>query len=196
MTRVPKANGYPPQEKGKRRLSEAALQLRDDFRLLWEQHVYWTRMTIISIVYDLPDLETVTNRLLRNVTDFANIFEEFYGKQIAGEFARLLRDHLVIAAELVKAAKAGNNKAVADAKKRWYANADALSSFLSQINPNWPLEPMRAMWYEHLDLTMAEAVARLNRSYAKDIALFNKIEEQALVMADSFARGITAQFHL
>lgn len=31
---------------------------------LWAQHVYWTRLFIISTAADLSDLEPVTNRLL------------------------------------------------------------------------------------------------------------------------------------
>jgi hypothetical protein len=153
-------------------------------------------MTIISIAMDLPDLEPTTNRLLRNAPDFARLFSRFYGPRIASEFNRLLTDHLVIAAELVKAAKAGNNKAAADAEKRWYANADEIVSFLHNINSFWHLESMRAMWYEHLSLTKEEAVARLTKDYATDIEIFNRIERQALVMADDLSRGISCQFYL
>lgn len=174
--------------------SEAALYLRDCFRLLWEQHVYWTRMTIISIALDLPDLAFTTKRLLRNAPDFAKIFRYFYGDKIASEFNRLLTDHLVIAAELVKAAKAGDSKAVEAAEKKWYSNADEIVCFLNDINPNWSVEHMRAMWYKHLALTKEEAVARLSKNYAKDIALFNQIEKEALLMADSFFMGISCQF--
>lgn len=94
-------------------ISEAAVHVRDCFRLLWEQHVYWTRLVIQGIVFNLPDLEETTKRFLRNPADFARVFCRFYGKEIASEFERLLTDHLVIAAELVKAAKAGNTKAAA-----------------------------------------------------------------------------------
>jgi CRISPR/Cas system-associated protein Cas10 (large subunit of type III CRISPR-Cas system) len=55
---------------------------------------------------------------------------------------------------------------------------------------------MRAMWYEHLKLTKEEAVARLNKDYAKDITIFNQIEKEALLMADKFSNGIISQFCL
>lgn len=113
------------------------IDLRERFRLLWEQHVYWTRMVILSIAFDLPDLEPTTNRLLRNATDFARLFRKFYGHAIAAEFERLIREHLVIAAELVKAAKAGDAKTASDAENRWYENADRIVRFLRQVNPYW-----------------------------------------------------------
>ncbi len=174
--------------------SQAEVNLINLMRLLWSQHIYWTRMTIISIAHDLPDLDPTLQRLLRNATDFEMAFSPFYGDCIANQFGMLIKEHLVIAAELVKAAKAGDEQKASDAEKRWYANADQIVCFLNQINPNWPVEAMRSLWYEHLALTKAEAVARLSKEYAKDIAIFDQIEQEALMMADSFANGIIRQF--
>ena len=111
----------------------------------------------MGIAFDLPDLEQTTKRLLRNASDFAKVFCRFYGNEIASEFECLIRDHLVIAAELAMAAKAGNNKAAADAEKRWYENAEEIVCFLYHINPNWSVECMRDMWFTHLALTKEEA---------------------------------------
>ncbi len=100
-----------------------------------------------GIIFDLPDLEATTNRLLRNAPDFARLFCRFYENETAAELNRLLTDHLVIAAEFVKSAKAGNNSVTADAEKRWYANADDIVCFLNHINSYWSVEHMRSMWY-------------------------------------------------
>ena len=103
-------------------------------RLVWEQHVYWTRLTIISLAINLPDVSFTTARLLRNATYMGNLLKPFYGDRIAARLSNLIRKHLVIAVELVKAAKAGNQKAAA-AERRWYANGEEISDFLSTINP-------------------------------------------------------------
>jgi len=174
-------------ESDQERLCEHEMNVRDYMRLLWEQHVYWTRMTIISIINELPDEEATTKRLLRNAKDFAEAFKPFYGANAAHEFGSLLTDHLVIAGELVKAAKAGNTDGVASAEKRWYANADEIVSFLADINCFWSKEHMRRMWYKHLSLTKSEAIAILSKNYVKGISIFAQIEEEALMMADDFA---------
>jgi hypothetical protein len=176
--------------------TQAEVYVKDLMRLLWEQHVYWTRMAIISIAMDLPDVDPTTKRLIRNPADFEAAFKPFYGGDIAHQFASLVTEHLVLAAELVKAAKAGNNQAAAELEKKWYANADQIVNFLNQINPYWTIEHMRTMWYTHLALTKSEAVARLAKDYAKDIAVFDQIEQEALMMADDFALGLIRQFGL
>jgi hypothetical protein len=138
--------------------------------------------------------DLVTKRLLRNAADMAAAFKSFYGDEIASKFGRLMREHLEIAAQLVKAAKAGDSNAAADAEKRWFANADEIATFLNGINPNWPKEVLRTMLHEHLVLTKSEAVLRLAKDYASDIAAYDRIEKQALSMADALADGIIIQF--
>ena len=173
-----------------------AVSLNSKIRVLWEQHVYWTRMVILGIVFHSPDLEQTTARLLRNATDFGRVFRCFYGSTIGNEIEHLIRDHLVIAAELVKAAKAGDTRTAARAEKKWYENADEIVNFLRRINPYWNPKQMRDMWYEHLALTKQEAVDTLNNNYAASIATFNRIEKLALIMADEFSTGIIEQFDI
>lgn len=175
-------------------LSKEEVDLMNSMKALWEQHVAWTRMAIISIAANLPDLNCVLKRLLRNPKDMANALKPFYGNKNALQFKNLMENHLTIAAQLVEAAKASNTKAAAAAEKKWYANADDIAAFLSSINPYWSDEDLKAMLYDHLSLTKKEAVARLAGNYARDIALYDKIENQALAMADALTEGIFKQF--
>jgi len=175
-------------------INKAEVDLRNAMRVLWEQHIVWTRMTIISIIKDLPDVDFVTKRLLRNPIDFKNLLRYFYGDEIASQFSDLFTSHLVIAAQLVKAAKAGDNKEATDAEKKWYANADEIAAFLGRINPYWSQENWRSMLYEHLRMTKAEAVNILTNKYEESITDYDEIEKQALKMADVMAEGIVKQF--
>ncbi len=176
------------------RISKAQLDLNNSIRMLWEQHVIWTRLAIISIVRNLPDVNPVINRLLRNPIDFQTALEPFYGRRIAGMFAALLRDHLVIAAELVTAARNKDTERAADAERRWFENADDIAAFLGRINPHWSEQEWRAMLYKHLELTKAEAVSQITDDFAAGISLFDDIEQQALEMADVMIEGIVEQF--
>ena len=175
-------------------ISSKGQTLSNHMRLLWEQHVYWTRMLILSIAFKLPDAEFVTNRLLRNPKDFEAALRPFYGRDIAAKFAELFTSHLTIAAELVKAAKAGNSTAAADAERRWYANADQIAAFLGSINPYWSAQEWQKMLYDHLAMTKTEAVDILSQRYADSISTFENIEQQAMLMADTMTHGIVKQF--
>ena len=50
------------------------------------------------------------------------------------------------------------------------------------------------MLHKHLALVKEEAVARIKKNYASDIEIYDRIEKQALEMADAMAEGIVRQF--
>lgn len=175
-------------------INNAGETLSNHMRLLWEQHVYWTRMVISSMIFDLPDRELVTERLLRNAKDAEASLRPFYGEAAAARFAELLTGHLTIAAELVQAAKDNNITAAADAEKRWYENADQIAVFLNSINPYWSTQEWQSLLYNHLAMTKEEAVYFLTGNYADSISVFEDIEQEALEMADMMTQGIIRQF--
>jgi hypothetical protein len=167
----------------------------DAMRQLWEDHIVWTRMVIVSVADELPDLPTAVDRLLRNQDDIGDAIKPFYGDAAGEQLSTLLREHITGAADLLAAAKSGDADAVAQAKSAWYANGDAIAAFLATANPrNWELAEMQAMMRDHLDLTLSEAVARLEGRYADDVAAYDAIHVQILHMADMLSDGIVAQF--
>ena len=167
----------------------------DAMRKLWEDHITWTRFVIIGAFEDLPDLDPAVQRLLQNQADIGNAIKPFYGEAAGDQLTALLRDHILIAAEILQAAKNGDAAALEDASARWYDNADDIAAFLNAANPDhWPLEEMRAMMREHLDLTLQEAVAYLNGDYQASIAAYDEIHLQILAMADMLSEGIVGQF--
>lgn len=175
-------------------LGDMLPDLIDYFRMLWGQHVVWTRMVILGIIYDLPELEFSTARLLRNATDFANALRPFYGDEVAQNFENLFRQHITIAAELVQAAKAGDSNQVDAIWQRWVDNANQIASFLGEINPYWSTEDWSAMLMEHLELLGENVMLLLEENYQASIDAFDDIESQAMEMADMMAEGIAAQF--
>jgi hypothetical protein len=187
------ANGNDGRGKGS--ISKKELELRNDMRKLWEDHITWTRLAIISLTTDSPDTEATVGRLLRNQDDLGDAIKPFYGDAAGEELSRLLREHILIAADLIAAARAGDAAGVATHQARWRANADQIAAFLNAANPrSWKLGEMKEMLYEHLDLTTAEVVARLQADWAADVAAYDAIHVQALEMADELSTGIVRQF--
>lgn len=185
---------YDTDERKNNLFTQKEVGLMNSMRMLWEQHVAWTRMTIISIAHNLPDLDFTLKRLLRNPKDFEALLRHFYGEEKARQFAVLLKAHLVIAGDLVKAAKAGDSRAAARLEADWYKNADEIAAFLHSINPYWSEEEFKTMLHKHLALVKDEAVARLSGRYARDIAVYDENEQQVLDMADAMTAGIVEQF--
>jgi hypothetical protein len=170
----------------------------DAMRKLWEEHIVWTRQFIVSAATqedNLADIGPTVDRLLANQADIGNAIKPYYGDAAGDALTELLRQHILTAADIVTAAKAGNSAGVEAASTAWYANGDEIAAFLSNANPrNWPLAEMQTHMRSHLDLTLEEAVARLQGRYADDIAAYDRIHADILGMADMLSDGIIAQF--
>jgi hypothetical protein len=176
-------------------ISPQEFALRSDMRKLWEDHITWTRLAVISLTTGSPDTNATVARLLRNQTDIGNAIKPYYGKAAGNELTRLLKEHITIAAELITAAKAGDQAKAADAQARWQKNADQIAAFLNKANPvTWKLGEMRAMMRSHLRLTTQEVVARLQHRWGADVVAYDKIHRQILGMADMLSSGIVTQF--
>jgi hypothetical protein len=170
----------------------------DAMRALWEDHIVWTRQFIVSAATqggNLPDTDATLDRLLANQTDIGNAIKPFYGEAAGDALIELLREHILTAGDIIAAAKAGDQQTVDAKAAAWYANGDEIATFLSEANPkHWPLRDMKAHMKSHLDLTLEEAVARLQGRYADDIKAYDKVHKDILEMADMLSGGIIAQF--
>ncbi len=172
--------------------AEADLQLQ--WRKLWEDHIFWTRMVIVNIADTPGGTNESVARLLRNYNDMEDALRPYYGDAEAQKFGDLVQNHLLIAADLVKAVKANNTTAAADLQAQWFENADLIAADLASLNPNWENQTQQTMWHSHLNATLAEAGARLAGNWTGDIAAYDDVHAQALMMADTFSMGILKQF--
>lgn len=174
--------------------SEVGCKLRTGMRKLWADHVIWTRDYIIAAVADTDDAKVAADRLLKNQDDIGNAIVPYYGSDAGKQLAALLRDHILIAVDVVAAAKAGDNDKLKDADARWHANAQDIAKFLSSANPVWTYDALEKMLFEHLKLTTGEAVARIKKQWNDDVKAFDDVFEQAMGMADALTNGIVKQF--
>ena len=167
----------------------------DAMRQLWEDHITWTRLYIVSAAAGLPDADATAQRLLQNQADIGDAVGTYYGAAAGQALTALLRAHILTAAKLVGAAKGGDTAVAHAASDAWYANADSIADFLSKANPQaWPAATMRSAMRMHLDLTLKEATARLHGDWSADIAAYDAIHRHILELADVLSKGIIRQF--
>jgi hypothetical protein len=187
--------GHAMQAAAPAAISENELALRRTMDRLWEEHVMWTRLAIISLTTNAPDTQATVARLLRNQTDIGNAVKPFYGAAAGKQLTALLREHILIAADLIGVAQKGDQDGVAAQQARWTKNADEIAAFLSKANPsNWKLGEMKAMMHAHLRLTTNEVVARLKQDWPADVAAYDRVEREILQMSAMLSDGLVAQF--
>jgi hypothetical protein len=189
------AHGTEPHAVSAAASTAKAEALRAEMRKLWEDHVTWTRLAIISLESGTPDTKATVARLLRNQADIGNAVKPFYGSAAGAKLTQLLRQHILIAADVIAAAKAEDAAKLTHAQARWVANADEISAVLNSVNPrHWPLGELEAEMHTHLKLTTAEAVARLRGDWNGDVAAYDAVHRHILHMSDLLANGLIEQF--
>jgi hypothetical protein len=184
----------PPALSAEMSAMDATADLRSGMRKLWEDHITCTRNYNISALAELPDVDSVAKRLLANQDDIGNAVKPYYGDEAGQKLTALLKDHIVIAAEVVKAAKAGNKNDLDAAQKKWSANGDDIAGFLASANANWPEQTLKDMLQKHLQLTTGEVVGRLQKDWAADIKSYDEGHVHMLMFADMLTDGIVKQF--
>jgi hypothetical protein len=176
-------------------LTQKQVALRSNMRRLWEDHITWTRLSIISLTTGSPDTEATVGRLLQNQTDIGNAVKPLYGNAAGNELTRQLRRHILIAADVIAAAKAGDAARLAELQARWARNGDEIAAVLHGVNPrHWKLAVLKAELRMHLKLTTEEVVARLQGNWTADVAAYDRIHRHALHLSDLLSDGLVKQF--
>jgi len=176
------------------KLSPSADQLRDAMRKLWEDHITYTGLYAIAAIDGGVDANNIAERLLKNQDDIGNAIKPYYGDAAGNKLGSLLRDHILIAAELVKAAKAGDSAGQDAANKKWFKNADDIAAFLASANPNWPQNTVQDMMHGHLQMVTEQVVALLKHDTKGLIAAYDKNSQHMMMLADALSDGIIKQF--
>ena len=201
---------------------DQAWSSRSAMRRLWTDHVVWTRMYIVSAVAGAPMSEHLTAlldglvgkvatplggvvsllsngdaaaiRLLSNQEDIGKAIVPFYGAAAGAKLTDLLKQHILIAVNLVSAARSGDDAKFQEEDAKWTHNADELAALLSEANPNWPKADVVDLLGQHLALTKRETEARIKADWATDIDMFDQIFTEILTIADVLSDGLMKQF--
>lgn len=183
------------QAQNQKTYTQKEVDLTMNMRKLWEDHITWTRMYIVSSVAEGQDKDVIAQRLLKNQEDIGNAIKPYYGNSAGDRLTTLLKEHITTAVEVVDAAKIGDQDTLNDANKRWYDNGNRVSDFLSSANPNnWKRDETRAMLKQHLDSTGKEAADIINGNFAESVIDYDVIHSQILGMSDILSIGLVRQF--
>lgn len=175
--------------------SQSSIDFRLALRELWQYQVTWTRSYIVSVVSDLDDVAVVEDKLVKNQEKIGNAVKPYYGGMAGNRLAMLLREHIVIATEIIKASKNGSAEELEKAKKKGQDNADEIAALLKRAeNPLWDKQTLKDVFYKHLEYVAMQADLRLKKDWPAEIKAYDDGLKHVLLLADLLAEGIVKQF--
>lgn len=174
---------------------EAQIGLHNTMRQLWSEHMQWTYATVDAFFHNQEGLQAQLDRLLANQADIGAAIGSFYGQDAGDQLTDLLITHINQAVPVLTAAQAGDTAALETALEDWYANAEEIADFVSAANPeNWPQSATRPMLEGHIDTTVVYATDLLEGDYTSAIEHFDEASHHMMMLADTLAAGMVAQF--
>jgi hypothetical protein len=184
----------PAHTESARRAAAADLELRQELRRLWSDHVIWMRGFIVSTAADLPDAQAASERLQKNQEEIGACVGRYYGRAMGDQLAALLKEHVWSTVEFLRAMKAGDEGAESRAEERGQRNAAQIADFLSQANPNWSRGRLYDLLTDRLMHVRDEIDERVSANWSGDVKAFDASRKQALRLADAFSDGIIRQY--
>lgn len=167
--------------------------LREQMRLAWLEHVYWTRMFIMSVAGNIQDQQEIVGRMLANVDRIVGLFARHYPQNEVNQLRELLTEHEELLGGLITMMKDGDNARIPMQKDKLMANASDIARFLAGATPEFNEFEIKDMLDMHIELMEQMLEERLLGDFAQDIETFGRIERQAVQMADYFADGLIRQ---
>lgn len=166
-------------------------------RTSWQDHTLWTRAFMIAFFSKAADLSATQERLLANQVHLGqaigfSLHDPAYGQAVT----KLLTEHILQAVVVLSTAQIAlglrppvdAGLRLEQAKQVWYANgrqiAQALSKRLVSL-VDWE-QQLRV----HLDTTIAEAVALLQRRYPDSVREYDIVQEHMLNFANLLSEAI------
>lgn len=171
------------------------VDLNNDMRKAWQQHVYWTRMLMTSLLNDLKDQEAVEKRVMKTPEGIAGVFEKFYDKAVIAQLRQLLEEHTRIGGEIIQTTKESGIQAADQLERQWYQNADQIARLLSDINKDYSYDELQRALAQHLEMLKQQLMASVNQEYNEAVGVFDEGENQILELADYLTEGLLKQFY-
>ncbi|WP_282141814.1 glycosyltransferase [Cytobacillus oceanisediminis] len=176
-------------------ITQSEVKFENEFRRLWVDHVLWTSNYITSATTaGAEDQKQVLARLLKNQEDIGNSIKPYYGDAAGNKLTELLKEHIVIAGEIVEAAKSGQGAKVNQLNKIWHRNADEIAAFLSGANPNLQNEDVKKLLYTHLELVTDDLTASLVKDWDARIVSIDDGLSHIIMMAGAISDAVVKQF--
>ncbi len=183
------------QSKAKAVQPPPAAELQAAMRDLWVGHIFWVRNVALMTKLGNPaGAKVAEEQVVQDARDIANAISPYYGQPAADKLFGLLAAHYGAIKEYMTATYAGKKEAQASAKGRLNANAEAIATFLSSANPNWPKDDLLVALQAHGMHHVMQIDALNAKDFVKEASIWNEMKGHIYTIADVLAQGIEKQF--
>ena len=169
------------------------MKLKLQMRRLWIDHSIWIRQFIVDFLGDFPSIDYTIDRLLKNQDQMGNCFRPFFGDMAADNLILLLREHITIAIDLLKAIKSVDTNSI-QLEEQWIKNSEDISILLATIVPYYSKDELMDMFSTCMIMTKYQFIARMDGDYNADIMYFDMGMHHIVMISDYLSNGLLEEY--
>lgn len=166
------------------------VKINQDLRMIATDHNIWTWAHILRKVENLPDLQQVSERQLRNSYDTAQFFSQFAGRDKAFEIEKLYQDHILLGSRVIDDLYRGDYEALNRDRELWNINGEELARSFASASPVLSYDIVLNHVLNHNRMVEELARLRINKQYDDAILTFDHMVNDDLDLADYLSYGI------
>lgn len=161
-----------------------------NIRTVWMLFGLWTRAYLFSVATGLGNLDEVAQKLYSIPDDIYGILRLVFGDAAAQNILNFLSMFVISLQTAIIGLKNGDQASVNTSTINLYQISSNLSDYLNQINPFWTDVQWRNLLDNYISLALQESVALIGGNYTRDIELFDRLINQAILLGDYMANGM------
>lgn len=161
-----------------------------------EDNVIWSRFYAVSLLANLPDLNNIKERLIKDQEAMGNCMREFFGDIVADNFIDLRKEHVNILLDLLLTIKEGDILRSLTVENDIVINIDNTSTLLSTANPYYIKEELTDIFNTCVILAKYGFMARISGDYNAEMLYYDMSLHQAIMLSDYLVNGIAERFSM
>jgi hypothetical protein len=171
-----------------------AADLRVLLNALEREHVHLATAATRAGFDGSAHFQASAGELDKNSKALAAAVGSVYGAEAEKKFYDIWASHIGFFVDYTVAAKSGDKAGMDKAVQNLGGYVDAISTFLSQANPNLPKQAVADLVTEHVNLLKAAVDAHGARNFTESYAKEHQADEQIGTIANTLAGAIVKQY--
>jgi hypothetical protein len=167
--------------------------LKERLRKVFTDHVIYTKSYIESYFSeDGPETKFILKRLLRNQLDIGKELQPKIGKDKAQHLTKLLREHIVLAGNVIASVK--NHNDLQKPVEAVFENSRKVAEFLTSLNPErLPFKVTHKMFDTHNKQVLILTELHEKGKFEKEVKLFDHYLQHMLQLSDAIAYALDSK---
>jgi hypothetical protein len=164
--------------------------LKAALRLLFSDHAFYTRLVIENLLSNLPEIDVLIQRLMKNQEDIGDALASYTSKDIGARLTVLLKEHINCAATVLKNLKIQSPELPKSIDKA-LENSKKVAEYISSLDPNiFNYDKFKKEFDQHNQHVVDMGKLYYEKKWQAGVDLYDKYYRHMMMFSDMISDGL------